>query len=304
MESETKIYIGKLPSEVEEESLKEHFKVFGEVLEITIVKDGSTGRPRGFGFVKFSDSDSVRKALYEENHLIYGEKIVVKRTIPRNQEQYRNHRQHNNHMEEPLNEEVMDGVQPNKIFVGGLPKAITVQEFHEFFVQFGPIKDSVVMHDKVTGRPRGFGFVTFVSAEVVENIVQTRLLNLNGKTVEIMRAIRKVEVNNNQQNHQQQQQYDNNINNQQQQQYDNNINNQQQQQQQYDNNINNQHNQQQHLIINNNATYNNYQGQFYPPHHTVNSGYPYWPYWGYDGYMYYLTPGYTDPRYNQNFHDY
>ncbi|KAK1322942.1 Heterogeneous nuclear ribonucleoprotein 1 [Acorus calamus] len=139
-------------------------------------------------------------------------------------------------MEEPLNERVMNGVQPNKIFVGGLPKAITVQEFHDFFVQFGPIKDSVVMHDKVTGRPRGFGFITFVSVEVVEILVQTRLINLNEKTVEIKRAIRKVEENNDQQN---------------------------QQQQQYDNNINHQHNEQQHRIINNNATYNNYQG--FPP---------------------------------------
>lgn len=34
-------------------------------------------------------------------------------------------------------------------------------QFLEFFKQFGPVIDSVVMLDRTTKRSRGFGFVTF-----------------------------------------------------------------------------------------------------------------------------------------------
>ena len=32
---------------------------------------------------------------------------------------------------------------------------------YDFFTQFGPVKEAVIMMDKNTGKPRGFGFVAF-----------------------------------------------------------------------------------------------------------------------------------------------
>lgn len=86
-----------------------------------------------------------------------------------------------------------------KIFVGGLSSSLTEAEFKNYFEAFGRITDVVVMHDSATRRPRGFGFITFESEESVEHVMQNNFYELNGKLVEVKRAVPK-EANNNNKN--------------------------------------------------------------------------------------------------------
>ena len=44
--------------------------------------------------------------------------------------------------------------------------------FSEHFKNYGEITDSVIMKEKGTGRPRGFGFVTFANPSVVEKVLE------------------------------------------------------------------------------------------------------------------------------------
>ena len=50
-----------------------------------------------------------------------------------------------------------------RLFVGGLPYSITEDDLSRIFGAHGPVKDTVVVMDKETGRSRGFGFVEFES---------------------------------------------------------------------------------------------------------------------------------------------
>jgi len=50
--------------------------------------------------------------------------------------------------------------------------SVTSEEFYDFFIQFGAIADNVVMFDRETRRPRGFGFVTFEDASVCDRLLQ------------------------------------------------------------------------------------------------------------------------------------
>ena len=70
-----------------------------------------------------------------------------------------------------------------KIFVGGLAPGVNDQEFAEYFKPFGTITDSCVMIDHNTGRPRGFGFVTFDSAIPVDELMHRRDHVIKGKEV-------------------------------------------------------------------------------------------------------------------------
>jgi RNA recognition motif-containing protein len=55
--------------------------------------------------------------------------------------------------------------QQNKLFVGSLDYSVTTDELRELFAQFGEVTDCIVLVDKMTGRSKGFGFVSFATAE-------------------------------------------------------------------------------------------------------------------------------------------
>ncbi|GFP82333.1 heterogeneous nuclear ribonucleoprotein 1 [Phtheirospermum japonicum] len=83
-----------------------------------------------------------------------------------------------------------DGASPGKIFIGGLAKDTTLDTFVKYFGKYGEITDSVIMKDRHTGRPRGFGFITYADPSVVDTVIaETHVIN--GKQVEIKRTIPK-----------------------------------------------------------------------------------------------------------------
>ncbi|CAI9763180.1 unnamed protein product [Fraxinus pennsylvanica] len=81
-----------------------------------------------------------------------------------------------------------DGASPGKIFIGGLARETTSEQFVNYFGKYGEITDSVIMKDRKTGQPRGFGFVTYADPSVVDKVIEETHI-INGKQVEIKRTI-------------------------------------------------------------------------------------------------------------------
>lgn len=200
----TKLFVGGIDDAMTEEEIGDYFSKFGEVKEVVIVKERGTGKCRGFGFVEFLDTNSVEAALREEGEkVIAGKKVEVKRARPRN-EQRRNYQsaQHQSPIISPHentglsnnagNSHFNNGYLTTKIFVGGLASSITEDEFRSYFEKFGRITDVVIMYDKATGNPRGFGFITFDSEEAVDNVLKNNYHHLSNRSVEVKRAVPKV----------------------------------------------------------------------------------------------------------------
>lgn len=158
------MFVGGLNWDTDEESLRRYFGQFGPVTSCTVMRDNASGRSRGFAFVTFSDPKSVNAVMVRE-HYLDGKIIDPKRAIPRPEQS-----------------------KTQKCFVGGLPQTVTQDSFKALFQQFGHVLDSTVMMDKDTGRPRGFGFVTFENEEGVENTLSNQPLMLDGKQIEVKRA--------------------------------------------------------------------------------------------------------------------
>ncbi|KAF2108622.1 hypothetical protein BDV96DRAFT_503984, partial [Lophiotrema nucula] len=158
-----KMFIGGLNWETTEQSLKDYFSQFGEVSECTVMRDSATGRSRGFGFLTFKDPKCVNIVMVKEHHLD-GKIIDPKRAIPREEQE-----------------------RTSKIFVGGVSQEATEEDFRNFFKQFGRVVDATLMMDKDTGRPRGFGFVTFDGDAAVDATLSGPLQIL-GKAIEVKRA--------------------------------------------------------------------------------------------------------------------
>jgi RNA recognition motif-containing protein len=62
-----KIFIGNLPWKATEDTLRDLFAAFGEVVSVRIVKDPYTDRSRGFGFVEMKNPAEADKAIEELN---------------------------------------------------------------------------------------------------------------------------------------------------------------------------------------------------------------------------------------------
>lgn len=72
-----------------------------------------------------------------------------------------------------------------KLFIGGISWETTEDKLKEHFGQYGGVSQAVIMRDKATGRPRGFGFVVFTDPAILDRVLQDRH-TIDGRTVSIL----------------------------------------------------------------------------------------------------------------------
>ncbi|KFK38657.1 hypothetical protein AALP_AA3G143300 [Arabis alpina] len=166
-----KIFIGGLHKDTTNTVFNKHFGKYGEITDSVIMRDRHSGQPRGFGFITYADASVVDKVM-EESHIINGKQVEIKRTIPKG----------------------AGGNQPKdiktkKIFVGGIPSAVTEDELKEFFAKYGTVVEHQIIRDHETNRSRGFGFVIFDSEEVVDELLSKgNMIDMADTQVEIKKA--------------------------------------------------------------------------------------------------------------------
>jgi len=68
----------------------------------------------------------------------------------------------------------------NKLFVGNLSFNITENDLQDAFAAHGTVTETNLMVDRMTNRPRGFGFVTMSTADEAQKAIDA----LNGKDLD------------------------------------------------------------------------------------------------------------------------
>ncbi len=76
-----------------------------------------------------------------------------------------------------------------KLYVGGLPYALTEDKLKEIFSAHGTVESARVITDRFTGRSRGFGFVEMAEdAEAQAAIDSLNGTELDGRTLTVNEA--------------------------------------------------------------------------------------------------------------------
>ena len=79
-----RLYVGNLPFSSTSDEVQDLFGQFGDVVEVHLVTDRETGRPRGFGFVEMSDDEAADQAVSELNNKDFqGRVLKVNEARPR-----------------------------------------------------------------------------------------------------------------------------------------------------------------------------------------------------------------------------
>lgn len=79
--------------------------------------------------------------------------------------------------------------QKRKLFIGGLNFDTTSDGLRDYFSKFGEVTDCIVMKDPKTQNSRGFGFITFKRLSMVDEVMEKRPHNLDGRTITPKRAV-------------------------------------------------------------------------------------------------------------------
>ncbi|XP_055385555.1 TAR DNA-binding protein 43 [Condylostylus longicornis] len=157
-----------LPWKTTEQSLREHFEEFGEVLMAQIKKDVKSGQSKGFGFIRFGSYEAQMRVL-ATRHLIDGRWCEVK--VP--------------------NSKGMAHQVPCKVFVGRCTEDLSAEDLREYFSKFGEVTDVFIP------KPfRAFSFVTFLDPEVAQSLCGEDHI-VKGVSVHVSNAAPKTDQNRN-----------------------------------------------------------------------------------------------------------
>ncbi|CAN0855318.1 Flowering time control protein FCA [Linum grandiflorum] len=140
-----KLFVGSVPKTATEEDIRPLFEKEGNVIEVALVKDKTTGQPQSYCFVKYATSeeaDRAIKALHNQHTLPGGNGPIRVRYAD--------------------GERVRQGVgtTEHKLCVLSLNKQATEKEVEEIFAPYGWIEEVHLLRDEMN-QCRGLGFVRY-----------------------------------------------------------------------------------------------------------------------------------------------
>jgi len=165
----TKVYVGNISYETTGEALEKHFSQFGEVSNVYLPTDRTSGQPRGFAFLALTP-EAAAKAIEESNGILMdGRTIEVKESLPRGTK-------------------APSRKNETKLYIGNISFDTEEGTLRELFEDYAPVVDLYVPLDQNTGRPRGFAFVTLEPENAQRAIQEVDGWEVDGRMLRVNEA--------------------------------------------------------------------------------------------------------------------
>ncbi|GMS93183.1 hypothetical protein PENTCL1PPCAC_15358, partial [Pristionchus entomophagus] len=178
-----KLFIGGLTPNTTEEMMREFYGKYGELVDVVVMRDPTTKRTRGFGFVTYAAKTMVDECQAARPHVIDGKTVDPKRAVPRD-----------------ANDRGAGNVSSKRLYVSGIREEHTDDMLQEYFGKFGTIEKVDIIKDKATNKNRGFAFVTFDDYDCVDQCVILKSHQINGYRCDVKKGLSKEETAKAQQN--------------------------------------------------------------------------------------------------------
>ncbi|XP_059646871.1 29 kDa ribonucleoprotein A, chloroplastic [Cornus florida] len=173
-----KLFVGNLPFSADSAALADLFGEAGTVEMVEVIYDKKTGRSRGFGFVTMSTAEEVEAAVERFNGYQFdGRSLRVNSGAPppREESSFRGPRSGGSSFD-----------NNNRLYVGNLSWGVDDLALQNLFSEQGKVVEARVVYDRDSGRSRGFGFVTYSSAEEVDRAIESfDGADLNGRAIRV-----------------------------------------------------------------------------------------------------------------------
>ena len=164
-EDARKLFVAGLPDSINEEVLRQLFEATGGiVLEVSLPKDRTSGRARGFGFVTLETEEQADNARSSLDGSFQAGRAISVRPF-----QGGSGRREGRSPDAPAVTNQAGPAEDRTLYVGNLPYDATADEVEQLLIRCG-VSPVLRVHLPVgpDGRPRGFGFVTLSSPEAVQ----------------------------------------------------------------------------------------------------------------------------------------
>mmetsp|Transcript_47921 Transcript_47921/g.70936 ORF Transcript_47921/g.70936 Transcript_47921/m.70936 type:complete len:399 (+) Transcript_47921:117-1313(+) len=176
VEEDPKIYIGNLNFDLDKQAITALFEPFGTVSDCYVPLNRETGAGRGFAFVTMPDKEAAQNAIDQLNETEVAGRTVYVNEAGAGKKNPRKSRE-----------------RPVKLYVGNLSFDTEAEGLTEYFAQFGPVSDCYIPEDRVTGRPRGFAFVSMTPADAEVAIEQTDGYEFDGRVLKVNKSLSRSE---------------------------------------------------------------------------------------------------------------
>lgn len=149
-----KIFIGGLPLHLKENRLTQYLSHFGEINNLSISKDPSTGLSKGYGFANFSNSRDATRLINHGEHWLDGRRLDCQLAI-----------------EKPKKKQYQENLKQRKLFVRGLAPETSSQDMVAYFSQFSSMRTAYVIQDHQNEFCRGYGYVVFGDPKIAQVVL-------------------------------------------------------------------------------------------------------------------------------------
>ncbi|CAD8101300.1 unnamed protein product [Paramecium sonneborni] len=147
-----KIHVSNLPLNITNQQLQQAFQIYGNIIDIRIIRKTPTGLPLHiscYAFIAFADNDSADKAIQDGligdwtvKPQIDKQTITKCKSRSRSRSQEKNRQVLTNGLITPLEQspKIQTPLFVRELFVSGISKNFDEQKIRQIFQQFGPIE--------------------------------------------------------------------------------------------------------------------------------------------------------------------